>query len=226
MEKFNWKNYFFAFLITIIIFFTAFFFNNYFNQKKITDIRVIQDKIAIDILASEVNFSLLAETTCKLTNNSILSSELNSLAEKLSYMENSLGVSNQQVLELKKYYSLLEIKDYLLMKRINEKCNFKPNVIFYFYSNKDDCNECVKMGHVLTYLGEKYPQLRIYSFDFNLGLSAVNTLIAMNEIKNELPVIMVDNKIYYGFKNVEEIEELLPELKLEEESPIKIDDKK
>lgn len=218
IEKFNWKNYFFTFLITIIIFFTAFFFSNHFNQKKITDIRVIQDKIAIDILASEINFSLLAETTCKSTSNSILSSELSSLAEKLSYMENSLGVSNPQVLELKKYYSLLEIKDYLLMKKINEKCNFKPNVIFYFYSNKGDCDECVKTGYVLSHFGEKYPQLRIYSFDFNLGLSAVRTLIAMNGIKNKLPAIMVNNQIYYGFKDMEEIEKLLPELKQEKEN--------
>lgn len=223
IKKSNWKNYLFAFFITAIIFSTALFFNNYFNQKRITEIRTIHDKIAIDILSSEINFSLLAETTCKSNSDSILSNELNTLAEKLSYMENNLGIFDPQVLELKKYYSLLEIKDYLLMKRVNEKCGFKPIVIFYFYSNKGDCDECAKIGYVLTHLGEKYPQLRIYSFDFNLDLSAINTLIAINGIKNELPAIMVDNKVYYGFKDIEEIEKLLPELKQETENPIKTD---
>ncbi|MEK7180462.1 MAG: hypothetical protein AAB706_03220, partial [Patescibacteria group bacterium] len=56
--------YFYIFLITSLIFFTAFFISNYFNDKKVSEIRSIESRIAIDILSSETQFSLLAESSC------------------------------------------------------------------------------------------------------------------------------------------------------------------
>ncbi|MFZ2523265.1 MAG: hypothetical protein WAW92_02650, partial [Minisyncoccia bacterium] len=111
------------------------------------------------------------------------------------------------------YYSLLEIKDYLLMIKISEKCKKTPISIIYFYSTDDKCPDCEKEGYVLTHLRETYPDLRVYSFDYNIDVSAVKTLIAVNKIKNELPALIIKDKVYYGFKNVEELEKAIPELR-------------
>ena len=213
-KKLSSKKYLFSFVITAIIFATAMLISNYFGQKKLDDIRNIQDKIAIDILSSETQFSLLEESSCKDIGSGTLSTELGNLEDKLAYTESQRGHNDPEVLTLKRYYSLLEIKDYLLMNKISDKCKKTPLSIIYFYSADGSCPDCEREGYVLTHLRETYPDLRVYSFDYNIDLSAVKTLISINKVKNELPAVIVKDKIYYGFQSVENMEKNVPELKL------------
>lgn len=210
----NWKKYFFSFVITAIIFATAIFLSNYFSQKKLDEIKSIQDKIAVDILSSETQFSLLEESSCKDLGTGTLSTELGSLEDKLAYTENQRGHGDPEVQALKRYYSLLEIKDYLLMNKISEKCKRTPTSIIYFYSTDESCDDCEKEGYVLTHLRETYPDLRVYSFDYNIDLSAVKTLISINKVKNQLPALIIKDQNYYGFQSIEDLEKALPELKV------------
>ncbi len=210
----DWKKYLLAFLITAMIFGTAFYLSSFFSQKKIDEIRSIQDKISLQILSSETQFSLLEEFSCKALGNSPLSQELNSLGDKLSYTEQNQGASADEVNDLKTYYSLLQIKDYLLMKKASEKCKLKPIFAFYFYSNKGDCPDCQKEGYVLTKLREDYPDFRVYSFDYNLDTPAIKTLISVNKIKNKLPALLLNDDLYYGFQSITDIEKNVPSLKL------------
>ena len=209
----NWKQYTFSFAITAVIFATAIMTSNYFAQKRVDEIRGIQDKIAIDTLSSETQFSLLEESSCKDIGTGSLSTELGTLEDKLSYTEKERGENDAEVQTLKKYYFLLEIKDYLLMNKISQKCKKTPISIIYFYSLDDKCTDCEKEGYVLTRLREKYPDLRVYSFDYNADLSAVKTLISINKIKDEMPAIIVKDNAYYGFQSIEDIEKAVPELK-------------
>ncbi len=213
MNTFDWKKYVFSFAITAVIFTTAILVSNKFSQEKMEEIRGIQDKIAIDILSSETQFALLEESSCKDFGTGTLSTELGNLEEKLSYTEGQRGHDDPEVITLKKYYFLLEIKDYLLMNKISEKCKKTPLSIIYFYSTDERCKDCEREGYVLTHLRETYPDLRVYSFDYNMDLSAVKTLISTNKVKNELPAIIVKDKIYYGFQSVEDLEKNIPELK-------------
>ncbi|MFC1775705.1 ATP-binding protein, partial [Patescibacteria group bacterium] len=121
------------------------------------------------------------------------------------------NTSTPEVEHLKRYYSLLQIKDYLLMKKIGEKCNQDSVFILYLYSNKGDCEDCQREGYVLTYLREQYPDLQIYAFDYNLDVSAIRSLASLYSIENNLPAMVINDELYYGFKSKEEVEELLPE---------------
>ena len=207
------KKYIFTFIITTAIFVTAFFASTFFSSKRVESVKSIQDNIAVDILSSETQFDLLKEVPCGNVNDSILSPELSTLGDKLSHTENERGEKDQDVLYLKKYYSLLEIKDYLLSKKLVEKCGStkKPVFIIYFYSNKGDCPECTREGFVLTRLKEKYPDLRVYSFDYNLDISAIASMKTIYRVTSALPSIVIADKTYTGFKSVEELEALLPE---------------
>ncbi len=213
MREINWAKYIFVFMVTAAVFFSAVLLSGYLKGKKIGELKRIEDKISMDILASETQFALLGESSCGDVDNSVLSREMNSLAAKLAYSEANLGAGNREVERLKKYYSLLQIKDYLLLKKVAEKCDVPPVFILYFYSNEGDCSDCKKAGYALTYLRREYPRLRIYSFDYNLDLSAVKTLIAMHGIENDLPAIVIDGKVYYGLKARSEMEELFPKVK-------------
>jgi hypothetical protein len=209
------QKYIIVFIITAAIFGTAFYLATSIDRARIADIRTTEERIAIDILSSETQFELLGSLDCKtISQNPILSSELNSIASRLSVAEENLGNTNPEVVRLKKQYSLLQIKDYLLMQQVSQKCNLKPVFVLYFYSNSGNCPECGRAGDVLTYLRTQYPGLRVYSFDYNLDLSALRTLISLRGLDEQLPALVINNRPpVYGFKTFEEIQVLIPELK-------------
>ncbi|MBX4192140.1 hypothetical protein KW798_01510 [Candidatus Parcubacteria bacterium] len=213
----NWQKYALAFIITAAIFGTAFYIAYRLDRARIADIRATQEAISIDILSTETQFDLLGRLDCSaISENPVLSDELNSLAERLSIAEQNLGADDADVIALKKQYSLLQIKDYLLMQEISTKCkNVKPVFVLYFYSNKGDCPSCSRAGEVLTYLRQTYPDLRIYSFDYHLDLSALHTLESLRRVNGEkLPAFVINDRMpIYGFKSLDEMRTLIPELK-------------
>jgi hypothetical protein len=218
------RKYIFTFFVTVSIFATAFFASTFFSNKRVENVKFIQDNIAIDILSSETQFDLLKEVSCQNVNDSMLSPELNILGDKLSHTESERGEKDSDVIYLKKYYSLLQVKDYLLSKKLAEKCGAlkKPVFIIYFYSNKGDCLDCQKEGYVLTRLKEKYPELRVYSFDYNLELSVIDSLKAIYRIKDALPALVIEDKTYTGYKSIADLELLLPDRLKEATSTVTI----
>ena len=210
----NWQRYLLAFIITAAIFGTAFYIAQKLDAERVANIRSTEDSISIDILSSETQFELLGNLDCAtIAQNPVLSDELNSLASQLSVAESNLGDANPEVIELKKQYSLLEIKDYILLQNITEKCHLKPVYVLYFYTNNGDCTQCSEVADVLTYLRGEYPSLRVYSFDYDLDLSALKTLISLYKIKDTLPAIIVNNRPpVYGPQTLESMEVLIPEL--------------
>ncbi|HEY6022379.1 MAG TPA: hypothetical protein VIY48_21730, partial [Candidatus Paceibacterota bacterium] len=214
----QWQKYILAFVITAAIFGTAFYVANRLDQARVADIRATQEAVSIDILSTETQFELLGSLDCKaVSENPVLSDELNSLSSRLSIAEQNLGSNNSEVISLKQQYSLLEIKDYLLMQELSQKCSaVKPVYVLYFYSNAGDCADCDRQGQVLTYLRQTYPGLRVYAFDYHLGLSALSTLEHIRKIdpKQGLPALVVNNRApVYGFKSLQDMQKLIPELK-------------
>ena len=194
--------------------------SNYFGNRKIDQLKSIQDQVAIDILSSETQFSLLSELSCKNISDSFLSGELNELGRKLEWGQKNLG-DTEEVSYLRKYYSLLQIKDYLLMKRISVRCGVKSAFILYFYTTAENCSQCEREGLVLTALRDKYPELRVYSFDFSTDLSAVRSMLDIFKIEDtKLPALVIDDNVLTGFQSVEELESRIKEsFKLQETKP-------
>lgn len=205
------KKYLLVFLITVGIFAVAFIISNYVNDRRYEVIKNTSDKISIDILSLETQFELFQESSCASLKNSILSDEINALADKLSYAEDQRGIDDEDVVNLKKFYSLLEIKDYLLMKKVDTRCDVNPISILYFYTNKD-CDDCTKQGYVLTRLRNDHPELKVYSFDYDLDLNAIKTLTSLYKIPKELPALVINEKTYTTFQSVEQIQKIIPEL--------------
>lgn len=204
------KKYIFAFIVTTALFLTAFYLSSFFGGKKIEELKSIERNISLDILSNETQYDLLREVSCKNIDNSILSSEINTLADKLTFTESERGADDIEVQHLKKYYSLLQIKDYLLSKRLAEKCGTKSVFVIYIYGNQEECKDCRNQAAVLDVLRKTYPGLRVYAFDYNLDLSAIKTLLSIYKVQGNLPALVIDGDTYYGFKNQEEMVSLLP----------------
>lgn len=207
----DWKKYLIVLLITVGLFVTAAYLSNYFDNKKINQLKTIQDKISIDILSSETQFSLLSELSCKNISDSVFSGELAELGSKLEWGQKNLGATDE-VSYLRKYYSLLQIKDYLLVKKISSRCKTKSAFILYFYTTAANCSLCGRESMVLSTLRAEYPELRVYSFDYSTELSAIVSMLQIYKIKDtELPALVIDDEVLTGFHSLEDLESRIKE---------------
>jgi len=205
------RNSLIALLIATAITGTVAYAINYLNAVRIAELGAIEDQLSIDTLSLDTQFSLLERAPCdSFASSTTLISSLSDLGDRLSYAESQLGADNAQVVRLKQQYSLLEIRDYLITKQFAVACGIKPVTVLYFYSNAGDCSDCDRAGYALSYLHNTYPSLRVYSFDYNLNLGALETFIAINKIQDSLPAFVINGKQYYGFTSLEELEKQFP----------------
>ncbi len=211
--KIDYSRYLISLVITIAIFSTAFYVSYFFSQKRVDNVKSIQDSIAIDVMSTETEF-LLKEVSCSNEGASGVVKKLNELADKLTYTESKLGGDDEQVVYLKKYYSLLQIKDYILGKQTADSCGEakRPIYMMYMYSNQRDmCEDCQKQAAVLAGLRDIYPELRVYTFDYDLDLAPLDTIKKIYKTRAEFPILIVEDKAYYGLKSLEELKTLLPD---------------
>ncbi len=205
------RNALIALAITVALAGTVAYAVSYLNRARVVELSAIEDQISIDTLSLDTQFSLLEAAPCdSAASSTTLTNELTDLGTRLSYAENQLGSDDSRVVRLKEQYSLLEIRDYLITKRLAAACGTKPVTVLYFYSNAGDCGDCDKAGYALSYLRNTYPALRVYSFDYNLDLGALKTLVAVEKVKDSLPAFVINGKHSYGFTSLADLEKQFP----------------
>ncbi|MBI1971063.1 thioredoxin family protein [Candidatus Woesearchaeota archaeon] len=203
-----WVKYVAAFSITTLVFIAGIFLGNVISSGKLQTIDVLQQDIAVRTIGSELQYVLLAEHPCENIHANELSQELFEIGSKLAYMEESLGTHDADVLNLKRYYSLLEIRHWLFLKKAQRECNAEYDLILYFYSNEGDCETCKQQGYVLNTIHRKYPAVNIYSFDINLDDPVLMTIKRMYNVTSP-PTVIINNKTMAGFVDKEQVEEEL-----------------
>lgn len=207
----DWKKYVVAFVITAAIFATAFGITSWVNGQRVDELRTMQDAISVNLLSSDMQYNLLRDANCSDLFNASVGQELGDLSDRLSYMESIGKGADPAVVNLKRYYSLLEIRDYLLANSAASKCPRRPVPILYFYTA--NCPDCDRQGQVLTYLRQHNPDiLRVYSFDDNLDVSALRTLANIHKVADPFPVLVIGGVTYNGFKSIDDIQKLVPSL--------------
>lgn len=205
----QWRYYLIALVITAGIFTAVILLSRFAANQKLKAIQDAQDVIALDIASSETEYSLLSELTCQNIGKSSLSQELGSMEERINYAEANKLTSTIDLLKLKKSYFLLEIKDFLLLRKITERCGTTAVPILYIYTT--DCSDCVKQGYVLTALQQQYPQIRVYSFDYSVDLSALHALLSIyNVTGTEFPAMVIGEQTYTGYISIDDLEKNVP----------------
>jgi hypothetical protein len=206
------KNALIALFITALISITIIFAVNLLNNARITELKAIEEQLTTDTLSIETQFALLEDAPCEgVKDGSILGATLGDIGDRLVYTESRLPANDPTVQALRERYTLIQIRDYILTKRIARTCNIDPVTVLYFYSNeKDACEECDRAAYTLSYLRETYPSLRVYSFDYNLDLPALKTLISVEKVKGPFPAFVIEDKNINGFTSLEEFQKHLP----------------
>ncbi len=202
------SKYIAAFAVTTLVFVIGIIVGNQISTTRMDELSSLQQDLEAGTLGSELQFLIMSEHPCASLNSSLLSDELFVLGSKVDFMETQLGKNNHDVLRLKEYYSLLEIKHWFFLKKAKEDCNATYNLLLYFYSNKGDCDECEQQGNVLSYIHRKYPGTNIYSFDINIENPAVSAVKEIYKVK-ATPTIVANDKVFTGLIDNRELEEIL-----------------
>ncbi|MBI5398554.1 hypothetical protein HZB03_03755 [Candidatus Woesearchaeota archaeon] len=203
-QQINKAQYLAVFAITTLVFVVGILLGNFFADKKLSHIDRLGQELKTDTAAIEIEYDILASDPCKAVNTTPLANDLYTLAEKLDYMENALGEDNQDVRDLKNYYSILELRNWLLLKKTNRECADKKTLILYFYSGKDSCKTCEEQGFILTWVRKNYPDVYVYSFDYNIENAAVKTIKDLYGI-TATPSLVIGDLTFDRFMSKNEI---------------------
>ncbi len=202
-----------AFALTVIVFLVGYMIGAMLSERKLDNLSYLEQDIRVDSLSNELVFSLVQKDLCSSINTTSYTEDLGKIGKRLTYLETLYGYNSPEVTSLKNYYSLLEIRHWMLHEELNTKCGYDMPLVLYFYSN-EACVDCEDQGLVLTNVHKNYPFFNTYSLEYNLENPALDYLKNRYSINHtRLPAIVVDGEVYYGFQSKDFI---IERLKLEQ----------
>jgi len=208
MRKISWEKYTSVFLMTVLIFVIGILLTGKLSTKTSEEIFEIQKQVRNYLLSLNLQSDIASEYICRVDVFELTEDKFN-LGQQIEILEKNLGKDNEIVKDLKEDYSLLSIRQWLLVKQVKEKCDKDINIILFFYSNKVNTSESESQGYVLDYLYEKYPDtVVIYAFDIDGDNPALNTIKAVYGVKRA-PSVVINERLFTGFQSKEKIERLL-----------------
>jgi len=197
--------YFIAFILTLFIFLIGIYFGSYMSDIKINKINSFERDLARNYLLYDVQNELLGSDPCSFVNSTFISYDIFSVGNRLEALEGERGKNDEEVISLKKYYTLLEIREYLFYKKVNKECNSDFILNLFFYSNDPEkCPKCQDQGLVLNYARQIDNTLRTYSFDVDLDMPTVNHLMTYYGVI-EIPATVVMDTTYNTFLDYDNI---------------------
>jgi thiol-disulfide isomerase/thioredoxin len=206
-RKISYKNLILALLLTIIVFSIGVWIGNYTVSRKYDNFQIFVSDLRLQTMSMELQYNILAEDPCKATDITYLEKELSLLNDRLNYLEQLYGVKDPEIIHLKKYYSLLQIRHWMLFNKAQNECDWDIGLILYFYSN-EKCPGCDTQGSVLTSFRKKYQdEIKVYAFDINIDDPAVTTLIEIYGI-SEAPTIVYNGEVFSGLVDMQKLEEI------------------
>ncbi len=207
-RQINVTKYVAVFAVTILLFVAGLLFGQFLTDQKYKNIQNIETGLSLELSDLEVQNSLVEDYPCNNYFVYSLGGKIDELGDKLILLEDQIGKNDPRVIDLKKPYTLLLIRHYLLIKERAEKCNEKYVTILFFYSNKQDfIDASERQGYLLGYFANKYgyDKVKVYSLDGDIDLGTIG---ALKEVYNVtyFPTTVIGDKVFIGFHDKEELE--------------------
>ncbi len=208
-RKFSWNVYLSVFIITGILFFIGVYIGIKINDLFLIEFGEEVENLNLKMHSYELLFLLdNSSLSCDLYNEYVIQfdSETYKMGANLEYMEQHQGVEDR---ELKKRYFELELRDYLISKKMIDQCDINQSIILYFYSN-ENCELCKEQGFELDKLKHdininNQTNVRTYSFDGDYEDSAVIRALKHEFNISAYPALVINDQVYEGLRRSQEI---------------------
>jgi hypothetical protein len=96
---------------------------------------------------------------------------------------------------LKRKYHLLQVRTYLMFKKLSEDCDLRPNVILYYYGANDDSSK--EQGFVLDEVVKNY-NYSVFAVEFNYS-KELSFLESYYNITSAPSIVINYDKKFEGF---------------------------
>ncbi|MCX8179093.1 MAG: hypothetical protein N3D75_04685 [Candidatus Aenigmarchaeota archaeon] len=202
MKRYTKKAYVFAAILSLVLYSIGIITGIYIQKQSQNSVEVRLEQIQRSIENTQLEYLYISSLGDKISCDSlkILVDETTKnvwkIGDELVKLENEN--MNQKFVELKKEYSLLSIRAWILNNYFKGKCNSDDKIILYFYSIP--CDQCILQGKILDDLRENElkDRLKIFVLDINVDEPMVDLVKKTYNISST-PSIIAENKTFYGF---------------------------
>ncbi|MFH1779864.1 MAG: hypothetical protein ABH803_01825 [Candidatus Micrarchaeota archaeon] len=208
-RKISWRLYASAFLISVFVFAIGLLVGlqvadsvNQGLQSELTSLRLRTTELELLFFLNTTTPELCSFYSTQVTS---FDADTSDFGARLGFLEEQRGRTDAGVQDLKREFSLMQLRDFLFVKRVNELCpQAGINTVLFFYTN-DNCLECTQQGLVGPDLKQINPsKVMVYAFDVDLNSPAVNALLSLYRI-NHYPSMVVNGETLRGLQTKSEI---------------------
>ena len=198
--------------ITIFLLAAVLLLGSTLNGTRESDLNKRFERMSQDFNSMQT-FSLLSETyddkmACLAFESKL--QELNSYIWKLGQdIDNYRTASeefqkNQYYVQQKKIFNENEVYYYLLLRKMEKKCNITKMNILFFYKNAVDCKKCDDQSFILSDISKMdddyKKEIAVFSYDLDLNISTI-TLLAKYYDVHEFPCVVINETPYCGIQD-------------------------
>ncbi|MDO8628217.1 MAG: hypothetical protein Q7R56_00500 [Nanoarchaeota archaeon] len=213
-RKIYWKQHGLALIITIIIFSIGILIGIQLTETRVTELQTKNQAQKADFESLQLQYAFLNtqphNKSCiafsKALERNVYDLE-NTRIKVEQYLQSSSNT--EELTQLKRDYSLAEIRYWLLAEQAQQECNSNIISILYFYQKDELCNDCSGQGYILTELKDQFKEkLLIFSFDIDLEEPLVDILQETYNITKG-PTLVINGETYQELQTTTTIKKLL-----------------
>lgn len=204
------RRYFYALTIAIFLFILGFLISYSLNLFEFERVSNLQDAIYYDFYANQLSYDFFNEKNCDTGLVDKLSESLDFEGDMLNKFEQKFGKDNSKVLDMKKYYFLIQLSHFNFMKQIKKDCDLDYSFILFFYSNdKTHLDKSERIGNLLNYFKKLYPSVLIYSFDSESPSPLIRNLKSKYNVTESVSIILDEKVKLNDIEDISQLEEYL-----------------
>jgi hypothetical protein len=220
MREVKKYRYFFAAILTIVIFVMGILFSNFVDQTRYDSLRTEVNRNNVELESQQLQLNYLRSESVQSCSaleaglQEIVSGYNKRLGNLQSYRENSF-FNKKEFETMKKSYILSGIRYWVFAQEIRQKCDYQADTVLFFTSqigSANGCEECGKMGEQLSMLKKKYgDNLLIFTIPLEMEDGMVEMLEGQYNV-TDVPAVVVNgnsSKKIEGFRSRKVVEEYL-----------------
>lgn len=202
------KRYLASFVIGTLLFLLIIGLSYSIAIYQYTKVSDVQGSTAYSLLEKKISYTFFDDDICSVKRFEEISTSLGEQGKVLEDLENKFGRNNVQVLERKRFYSVLLLEHLDYTQTYNEQCQDYKDSLLFFYSNVGNLDASEKAGRVLDSVNSEN-DVFIYSFDLDLDSIIIQELKEKYDIESS-PTIVIngEEKLMWPFSK-EKIEDFL-----------------
>ncbi|OIO22138.1 hypothetical protein COV61_02610 [Candidatus Micrarchaeota archaeon CG11_big_fil_rev_8_21_14_0_20_47_5] len=127
-----------------------------------------------------------------------------SIAERMQNYERS-NLLNDEYEMMKVSYFLGLAQMYVSGFENRKTCDGGEVPLVFFYAEKETCADCMAQNAILSKVGERCKNVRIYAFPFDSELEPVSILVGRYEIKTVPSIVIDDGTALMGVQSEAEL---------------------